>query len=49
MPGSGLSRMASTATKQNHAARRAAERRVRSQRDKVEDLEEQLGIEPIDR
>jgi len=41
--------MASTATKRSHAARRAAERRVRSQQDRVEDLEEQLGIEPTDR
>jgi len=41
--------MASAATKQSHAARRAAERRVRSQQDRVEDLEEQLGIEPTDR
>ena len=49
MPGSGLSHMASTATKRNHAARRAAERRVRSQQDRVEDLEDQLGIEPTDR
>ena len=48
-PGSGLSHMASTATKRNHAARRAAERRVRSQQDRVEDLEDQLGIEPTDR
>ena len=40
--------MASTATKRNHAARRAAEHRVRSQQDRVEDLEDQLGIEPTD-
>jgi len=40
--------MASTATKRNHAARCAAERRVRSQQDRVEDLEDQLGIEPTD-
>ncbi|KIM62949.1 hypothetical protein SCLCIDRAFT_24546, partial [Scleroderma citrinum Foug A] len=48
-PGSGLSHVASTATKRSHAARRAAERRVRSQQDRVEDLEEQLGIEPTRR
>ena len=48
-PGSGLSHMASTATKRNHAARRAAERQVRSQQDRVEDLEDQLGIEPAGR
>ena len=41
--------MASTATKRSHAARRAAERQVRSQQDRVEDLEEQLGIEPTRR
>ena len=40
--------MASTATKRSHAVRHAAERRVRSQQDRVEDLEEQLGIEPTD-
>ena len=45
MPGSGLSHAASTATKRSHAARRAAERRVSSQQDRVEDIEEQLGIE----
>ena len=45
-PGSGLSRMASVATRQSHAAWCAAERQFRSQRDKVEDLEDQLGIEP---
>ncbi|KIM59746.1 hypothetical protein SCLCIDRAFT_27138 [Scleroderma citrinum Foug A] len=48
-PGSGLSHMASAATRQSHAARCAAERRFRSQRDKVEDLEDQLGIEPTAR
>ena len=41
--------MASTATKRSHAARRAAERRVRSQQDRIEDLEDQLGIESTDR
>jgi len=40
--------MASTATKRNHAAQRAAERRFRSQQDRVEDLEDQLGIKPMD-
>ena len=49
MPGSGLSHTASTATKRSHAARRAAERRVRSQQDRVEEIEEQLGIEPAHR
>ena len=49
MPGSGLSHVASAATKRSHAARRAAERRVRSQQDRVEELEEQLGIERADR
>ena len=49
MPGSGLSHVASAAMKQSHAARRAAECRVRSQQDRVEDLEEQLGIEPTGR
>ena len=49
MPGSGLSHVASTATKRSHAARRAAERQVSSQQDRVEDLEERLGINPTDR
>ena len=45
-PGSGLSHMASVATRQSHAAQCAAECWFRSQRDKVEDLKDQLGIEP---
>ena len=45
-PGSGLSHMASVVTRQSHAVRCAAECWFRSQRDKVEDLEDQLGIEP---
>ena len=47
-PGLGLSHVASTATKWSHAARCAAERRVRSQQDRIEDLEDQLGIESTD-
>ena len=34
--------------KQSHTACRAAEHQVRSQQDRVKDLEEQLGIEPTD-
>jgi len=41
--------MASTATKQSHAVQRAAEHWVRSQQDRIEDLEDQLGIESTDR
>ena len=49
MPGSGLSHTASTAMKWSHAAQCAAERQVRSQQDRVEDIEDQLGIKPLDR
>jgi len=44
-PDSGLSHVASQATKQGHAARRSAERKLQSQTNIVEELEASLGIE----
>jgi hypothetical protein len=44
-PDSGLSYAASQATKQGHAARRSAERKLQNQTNVVEELEASLGIE----